>query len=243
VGATLLWDSDPAEEEAETELKAAAFLDAIREPRSAGVAGPAVAVDGPRRRVVLVDHLDSFVHTLANYFRQAGAEVITLRSGFPFDDLADQAPDLVVLSPGPGRPADFDMDSTIGRAVDAGVPLFGVCLGLQGIVEHFGGSLGQLDVPMHGKPSTVRVTGGRLLAGLPPEFRAGRYHSLHARVDDLPDTLEISAMSDDGVVMAIEHRRLPIAGVQFHPESIMSLEGDVGLMLIGNVVRRLGTTG
>jgi anthranilate synthase len=131
------------------------------------------------------------------------------------------------------------MDRTITGAVEAGFPLFGVCLGLQGIVEHFGGSLGQLDVPMHGKPSTIRVTGGRVLAGLPAEFRAGRYHSLHARVDDLPDALEVCAVSDDGVVMAIEHRQLPIAAVQFHPESIMSLEGDVGLMLVGNVVRRL----
>jgi anthranilate synthase len=243
VGATLLWDSDPDGEEAETELKAAAFLDAIRQPRTAGTPGPAVAVDGPRRRIVLVDHLDSFVHTLANYFRQTGADVTTLRAGFPLDDLTGHTPDLVVLSPGPGRPADFDMDSTIGKALAAGLPLFGVCLGLQGIVEHFGGTLGQLDVPMHGKPSTIRVTGGRLLSGLPAEFRAGRYHSLHARVEDLPDDLEISAISDDGVVMAIEHRRLPVAAVQFHPESIMSLDGDVGLSLIGNVVQRLGTAG
>ena len=243
VGATLLWDSDPDEEETETELKAAAFLDAIREPRSALTPSPSLVVDGPRRRIVLVDHLDSFVHTLANYFRQAGSEVTTLRTGFPLDELAGHAPDLVVLSPGPGRPADFDMGITIGAAVEAGLPLFGVCLGLQGIVEHFGGRLGQLDVPMHGKPSTIRVTGGRLLAGLPAEFRAGRYHSLFARVEDLPDELEVSAVSDDGVVMAIEHRRLPIAAVQFHPESIMSLDGDVGLMLIGNVVQRLATAG
>jgi anthranilate synthase len=135
------------------------------------------------------------------------------------------------------------MDSTITAVVEAGIPLFGVCLGLQGIVEHFGGSLGQLDIPMHGKPSTIRVTGGSLLAGLPTEFRAGRYHSLHARVEDLPGVLDVSAVSDDGVVMAIEHRSLPIAGVQFHPESIMSLDGDVGLMLVGNVVQRLGEAG
>jgi anthranilate synthase len=243
VGATLLWDSDPAEEEAETELKAAAFLDAIREPRSLGTPSPAVATDQQGRRIVLVDHLDSFVHTLANYFRQTGADVITLRTGFPLDELAQHSPDLVVLSPGPGRPADFDMDRTIGAAIDAGIPLFGVCLGLQGIVEHFGGSLGQLDVPMHGKPSTVRVTGGRLLAGLPAEFRAGRYHSLYARIEDLPEALEVGAMSDDGVVMAVEHRRLPVAAVQFHPESIMSLDGEVGLRLVGNVVQRLGTAG
>jgi anthranilate synthase len=198
---------------------------------------------GPSRRIVIVDHLDSFVHTLANYFRQTGAEVITLRAGIPFEELVAHVPDLVVLSPGPGRPADFEMDRTIEGAIAAGLPLFGVCLGLQGIVEHFGGTLGQLDVPMHGKPSLVRDTGGRLLSGLPAEFRAGRYHSLYARIEDLPEALEVSAMSDDGVVMAVEHRRLPIAAVQFHPESIMSLDGELGLMLIGNVVQRLGTAG
>jgi anthranilate synthase len=107
------------------------------------------------------------------------------------------------------------------------------------MVEHLGGELGVLDYPMHGKPSRVRVRGGRLFAGMPEEFTAGRYHSLFAIREKLPAALEVTAESDDGVVMAVEHSDLPLAAVQFHPESIMSLEGDVGLRLLRNVVSGL----
>ena len=239
VGATLLWDSDPDEEESETELKASAFLDAIRRPRSAGAAG--VAASAPSdRRVLLVDHLDSFVHTLANYLRQTGATVVTRRAGFPTDEISADDFDLIVLSPGPGRPDDFSIGPVVRATLDAGLPLFGVCLGLQGIVEYFGGELGQLATPMHGKPSAIRTLGGQLLDGLPKEFRAGRYHSLFARRGEVPDSLEVTAVSlDDDIVMAVEHRELPVAAVQFHPESIMSLDDGVGLALIRNVVDRL----
>ena len=237
VGATLLWESDPDDEESETELKASAFLDAIRRPR---IPPAARAVPAPpsQRRVLLVDHLDSFVHTLANYLRQTGASVVTRRAGFPHDEVADF--DLVVLSPGPGRPNDFEIGPLVRATLDAGLPLFGVCLGLQGIVEYFGGELGQLATPKHGKPSAIRVLGGRLLDGLPAEFRAGRYHSLFARRAEVPDELEVTAVSlDDDIVMAVEHRELPVAAVQFHPESIMSLDDAVGLALIHNAVARL----
>lgn len=239
VGATLLWDSDPVAEEEETELKASAFLDALRLPRSRTEA-PSFprSVDG--KRVLLVDHMDSFVHTLANYLRQTGAEVRTQRSGFPLSDLAAQRPDLLVLSPGPGSPSDYDISSTIEAAIDLGVPIFGVCLGLQAIVEYFGGELGQLETPMHGKPSSVQVLGGELFEGLPTEFRAGRYHSLFAKRDRIPDDLEITATSvGDEVVMAIEHRELPICAVQFHPESIMSLDDEVGIRLVSNAIELL----
>src|SRR5207247_143374 len=131
-----------------------------------------------RGRVLLVDHQDSFVHTLANYLRQTGAEVMTLRAGFPAATLDDLHPDLAVLSPGPGTPGDFDVSGTLGALVARGIPTFGVCLGLQGMVEHFGGALGVLDYPMHGKASRIRVLGGRIFEGLPKEFTAGRYHSL-----------------------------------------------------------------
>ncbi len=239
VGATLLWDSDPEQEEAETELKASAFLDAIRRPRSAPDTG-AVSVRSSRRRVLLVDHLDSFVHTLANYLRQTAATVVTRRAGFSAQEIDAGEFDLVVLSPGPGRPADFGIDAVVEATLAAGLPLFGVCLGLQGIVEHFGGALGQLATPMHGKPSAIRVLGGRLLDGLPREFRAGRYHSLYARRSAVPDSLEVTAVSlDDDIVMAVEHRVLPVAAVQFHPESIMSLDDGVGLTLVHNAVERL----
>jgi anthranilate synthase len=189
--------------------------------------------------VLLVDHQDSFVHTLANYLRQTGADVTTLRAGFPPSVLDELRPDLVVLSPGPGTPRDFDLSGTLDALLARGIPTFGVCLGLQGIVEHLGGELGVLDYPMHGKASRIRVRGGRLFAGLPAEFTAGRYHSLSAIPEKLPAVLEVTAVSDDDVIMAVEHADLPLAAVQFHPESIMSLEGDVGLHLLRNVVTGL----
>ena len=120
-------------------------------------------------------------------------------------------------------------------------PAFGVCLGLQGMVEYFGGTLGLLDPPVHGKASRIRVRGGRLFEGLPAEFTAGRYHSLYAIRERLPAVLEVTAESDDSVVMAIEHATLPLAAVQFHPESIMTLARDVGLRLLANVMDRLAS--
>src|SRR5262249_7738751 len=135
---------------------------------------------GLGKRILLADHQDSFVHTLANYLRQTGAEVVTLRAPFPAAELDALRPDLVVLSPGPGGPTDFDRSGMPAAALERGRPVFGVCLGLQGMVEHFGGELGVLGYPMHGKPSRVRVLGGRLFEGLPAEFTAGRYHSLFA---------------------------------------------------------------
>jgi anthranilate synthase len=235
-GATLLYDSIPESEELETRVKASAFLDAIRgaaAPRAGAINPPAPAV---RRKVLLVDHQDSFVHTLANYLRQTGAEVTTLRAGFSDADLDAIAPDLVFLSPGPGRPSDFDVSGTIARARARGLAVFGVCLGLQGLVEHLGGTLELLDVPVHGKPSDIRVLGGRLFEGLPARFRAGRYHSLHARRDALPGELLVTAETDDGVIMAVEHRVERMAAVQFHPESLLTLDGQVGLELLRNVV-------
>jgi anthranilate synthase len=240
VGATLLYDSDPDAEEEETRLKAAAFLDALRRPRGVEASPrPAMARPGSGRRVLLVDHQDSFVHTLANYLRQTGAEVVTLRAGFAPSAYDELRPHLVVLSPGPGTPSDFDVTGTMRGLVERKLPVFGVCLGLQGMVEHFGGTLGVLDYPMHGKTSRIRVVGGRLFEGLPKEFSAGRYHSLFALRDALPESLTVTAESEDGVVMAIEHATLPCAAVQFHPESIMSLDEEVGLRLLHNVVSRL----
>jgi anthranilate synthase len=239
-GATLLYDSDPEAEEAETELKASAFLEVIRRGRQAE-RPPATAAPrtGAGRRVLLVDHQDSFVHTLANYLRQTGAEVVTLRSGFPAEAYDDVKPHLAVLSPGPGSPRDFDVAGTLEALVRRRIPAFGVCLGLQGMVEYFGGSLGVLDPPVHGKASRIRVVGGRLFEGLPAEFTAGRYHSLFAIRERLSAELEVTAETEQGVVMAIEHRTLPLAAVQFHPESIMTLGDDVGLRLLANVMRLL----
>ncbi len=249
-GATLLFESDPAAEERETQLKARALLETLREPQAPAAAEPAAtqraAAESPGAgmRVLLVDHQDSFVHTLAGYFREAGAEVTTLRAGFDPALLDRYRPGLVVLSPGPGRPSDFGCDALLTALDDRGIAAFGVCLGLQAMVEHAGGRLGLLASPAHGKPGTVRVLGGPaasgLLAGLPAEFTAGRYHSLHAVPAGVAGGFSVTAVTPDGVVMAIEDDAAGRWGVQFHPESILTASGRAGHQVIGNVLRLAG---
>jgi anthranilate synthase len=241
-GATLLYDSIPEDEEAETELKASAMIAAVREAGLALTAEEEVvkAKPGKGKKILLVDHEDSFVHTLANYFRQTGAEVVTYRSPV-LDEVFDQVnPDLVVLSPGPGSPKDFDCRATIERARARKLPIFGVCLGLQALTEAFGGELDQLDVPVHGKPSLVSFShSSKLFDGLSSPVSVGRYHSLFAKRDVLPDCFEVTSETKDGVIMAIEHKSEPIGAVQFHPESIMSLDQDGGHKIIENVMTKL----
>ncbi len=240
-GATLLFDSDPEEEERETRIKASALLDAIRRPD--GIREP-VGLDprgGENKHVLLIDHEDSFVHTLANYLRQTGAEVITMRHGLSEAEIRGIAPDLVVLSPGPGAPSDFHLDQTFRILESLQLPVFGVCLGLQGMVEYFGGALGTLDTPVHGKPSRIDVDDDAIFSGLSAPITVGRYHSLHALSDDLPRELRVTARSEDGTIMAVQHESLPMAAVQFHPESIMSLDGNAGLRIIQNAVAMLVT--
>jgi len=188
-------------------------------------------------RVLLVDHQDSFVHTLAGYFREQGAAVTTLRAGFDPALLDACAPDLVVLSPGPGRPSDFGCAELLKELDARGVSVFGVCLGLQAMVEHAGGRLGVLGTPVHGKQSVVQVLGGSLLAGLPSEFPAGRYHSLHATAAEVRGGFRVTAVTSDGVVMAIENEAAGRWGVQFHPESILTASGGAGHQVIANVLR------
>ena len=243
-GATLLHDSDPAAEEAECHLKASAMFAAIRgETRPRVAAAAAMAPTGSGARVLLVDHEDSFVHTLASYFRAAGATVRTLRPELAREELrAGAAADLVLLSPGPGRPSDFRMSETLDLVVRRNLPAFGVCLGLQGMVEHFGGTLDVLAQPMHGKPSVIRNLGGRLLEGMPERFTVGRYHSLHARRVALPPELRATAETeDDGVIMAVEHTQLPLSAVQFHPESLMTDPAGIGMPLVSGLLARLTT--
>src|SRR5262249_1122079 len=130
--------------------------------------------------------------------------------GFPLEMIEREGPSVLLISPGPGRPSDFGVPALVKHAANAGVPVFGVCLGLQGIVEAFGGELGVLDYPMHGKPSLIRTTGKGIFEGLPQEFRVGRYHSLYAVRESFPSCLEITAQTEDGVIMGIRHRHLPI---------------------------------
>ena len=237
VGATLLYDSIPANEELETRLKATGFFRALHAAASKPAAAQPAATTGAGLKLLLVDNDDCFIHTLANYARQTGAAVVTYRAGFPAEMLSTIAPDLVLISPGPGRPADFGVPDVVRKAAALGIPVFGVCLGLQGIVEAFGGELDVLPYPMHGKPSMVTHHDKGVFEGLPEKFKVGRYHSLFARRETFPASLEITAESEDGVIMGVRHRDLPIEAVQFHPESMLTLEGDCGLRLMENVMR------
>ncbi len=243
VGATLLYDSIPEAEELETRRKATGFfriLGGMAEERKLGArATRRTEQPGAGVKMLLVDNEDCFIHTLANYARQTGADVVTYRSGFPLELSAKIAPDLILISPGPGRPADFGVPDLVRHGARWGVPMFGVCLGLQGIVEAFGGELGVLDYPMHGKPSHVSHFNKGIFEGLPATFKVGRYHSLYALRDKLPGVLEVTAESDDGVIMGVRHRELPIEAVQFHPESLLTLEDNLGLRLIENSIRQL----
>ncbi len=236
-GATILYDSDPAAEERETRLKATGFFKSLEpQPPAQRTARP--PLPGRGMRVLLVDNEDCFIQTLANYVRQTGAEVTTYRAGFPLELLESLDPDMVLISPGPGRPADFGVPGVVRTCASRGIPVFGVCLGLQGVVEAFGGELGVLPYPMHGKPSRVRHDGCGVFAGLPQDVKVGRYHSLYAIREKLPQELQITAESEDGVIMGVRHRSLPIEAVQFHPESLLSQDEGHGLRMIENMVRQ-----
>ena len=246
VGATVLYDSDPAAEEEETLTKAAALFQTLGDAGQTVETGKTVkdntSSESPQsqvqKRVLLIDYEDSFVHTLANYLRQAGAIVTTLRHGFPASVFDREAFDLVVFSPGPGKPSDFGVPETVMSCVQRDLPIFGVCLGLQSIVEAFGGELGILDYPQHGKTSRIDIVeDSALFKNVPKSFEVGRYHSLFALKDRLPEQLKVTALSEDDVIMAIEHKTLAIAAVQFHPESIMTLGSGVGLSIIENVIQ------
>ncbi|MCC8941061.1 anthranilate synthase component I [Bradyrhizobium sp. Arg68] len=237
VGATCLFDSDPAAEDRECQVKAAALFQALRGDPPKPLSDSAPDATGSGKNVLLIDHDDSFVHMLADYFRQVGANVTVVRHIHAQDMLKRKGWDLLVLSPGPGRPEDFGIARTIGTALEKQLPIFGVCLGVQAIGEYFGGQLGQLGQPAHGRPARVQVRGGRLMRNLPNEIVIGRYHSLYVERDSVPDVLDVTATTEDGVAMVIEHKTLPVAGVQFHPESLMSLGGEVGLRIVENAFR------
>jgi len=238
-GATLLYDSDPATEERETHIKASAFLGATLGSK------PAVAEDidlpqtGGEKTVLFVDNQDSFVHTLASYVRQTGAKVITLRSGFPYKMLDEIAPDLLFISPGPGFPSEQNVPELVGEALAREIPIFGVCLGHQGIAQHYGAKLLTLEHPVHGKSAEIFHNAESFYSGLPNPFSAGRYHSLYVDSVSLPDCLDVTAKTDDGLIMGLRHKTLPVASVQFHPESILTLKDQAGLRMINKVISEL----
>ena len=171
--------------------------------------------------ILLIDNYDSFTYNLAHLFGELGADVVVYRNdAIDADAAARLEPSHVVISPGPGRPGRAGATKEIIRRLAPSIPTLGVCLGHQAIVEVFGGEVGPARELVHGKSCTVRHDGQGLFAGLPDDFEAGRYHSLAATAS--PDELEVCARSDDGEVMAVRHRGLPVDGVQFHPESVLT---------------------
>jgi anthranilate synthase component 2 len=171
--------------------------------------------------ILLIDNYDSFTYNLAHLFGELGAEVVVRRNDAVDADEAERlAPSHLVVSPGPGLPADAGTTEEIVRRLARSTPTLGVCLGHQAIVEVFGGAVGPARELVHGKACTVRHDGRGLFTGLPDELEVGRYHSLAAT--RVPDDLEVSAYAEDGEVMAVRHRKLPVDGVQFHPESVLT---------------------
>jgi anthranilate synthase component II len=174
--------------------------------------------------ILLVDNYDSFTYNLAHLLQELGAEVVVRRNDEVDADEAERlAPSHLVISPGPGRPVGSGATLEIVRRLAPTTPTLGVCLGHQSIVEAFGGEIGHAARLLHGKASAVHHDGRGIFAGLPQDFSAGRYHSLSAH--RVPDVLEVSATSDDGEMMGVRHRELPVDGVQFHPESVLTPDG------------------
>jgi len=174
--------------------------------------------------VFILDNYDSFTYNLAHLFGELGAEVVVKRNDqVTVDEVDALAPSHVVISPGPGRPADAGISVELVRRLAPRAPILGVCLGHQAIVEAFGGEVGFAKELLHGKSSPVRHGGDGIFAGLPEPFEAGRYHSLAAT--RVPEELEVSATTEDGEVMAVRHRALRVDGVQFHPESVLTPDG------------------
>lgn len=174
--------------------------------------------------ILLIDNYDSFTWNLVQMTQELGADVRVVRNDrITVDEIGQLQPTHILLSPGPGKPADAGITLEVVRAFAGRIPLFGVCLGHQAICEAFGATVAHAPRLMHGKAGRIRTEpGSRLFAGLPLEFSAGRYHSLAAREDTLPPELVVTARSEDGQVMAVEHKSLPVFGVQFHPESILT---------------------
>jgi anthranilate synthase/aminodeoxychorismate synthase-like glutamine amidotransferase len=188
-----------------------------------------------RPRILLIDNYDSFTYNLVQAFLVLGAEVDVYRNDLiTVPDALAQSHTHLVISPGPGTPRNAGVSMRMIEAFAGRIPIFGVCLGHQSLVEVFGGKVVRAARLMHGKVSPVLHDGKGLLRGMPHGFQAGRYHSLIAAPESIPSMLEVTARTPEGEIMGIRHRSLPIEGVQFHPESVLTPEGPI---LMGNFLR------
>jgi para-aminobenzoate synthetase component 2 len=193
-------------------------------------------VSASAARLLLIDNYDSFTYNLVQAFMVLGAEVLVHRNDrISVDEARALAPTHLCISPGPGTPHDAGVSMQMIAAFAGHVPVLGVCLGHQSLVEVFGGKVVRAARLMHGKTSQVHHDGSGILAGLPEPFEAGRYHSLIAQPQSLPDVLEVSARTDEGEIMGVRHRDLMVEGVQFHPESVLTPQGP---LLMDNFLRQ-----
>jgi para-aminobenzoate synthetase component 2 len=187
-------------------------------------------------RLLLIDNYDSFTYNLVQAFMVLGAEVLVHRNdSITVDQAKSLAPTHLCISPGPGTPYDAGVSMRMIEAFAGEIPIFGVCLGHQSLVEVFGGKVVRANRLMHGKTSLVHHDGRSILENMPKPFEAGRYHSLIAQPDTLPDVLEVTARTDEGEIMGVRHKTLNIEGVQFHPESVLTPQGPV---LMGNFLQQ-----
>ena len=178
------------------------------------------------QRVLVIDNFDSFVYILVQYIGELGAEPVVIRNNAStVEELDNLAPDAVLISPGPGRPEDAGISNDTIRHFAATKPVLGVCLGHQCIGQIYGGSVSRADQLMHGKTSFIDHTDQGVFSGLPSPLEATRYHSLIVERDTVPDELQITAETRDGLVMGLKHRELNVQGVQFHPESVLTMGG------------------
>ena len=183
--------------------------------------------DSKQPRMLLIDNYDSFTYNLVQAFATLGVEVLVRRNDrIDVDAALNLDPSHVVISPGPGRPEDAGVSLDVIAAFERRVPILGVCLGHQCLVQHFGGTIERADRLMHGKTSMVAHDGKTIFAALPAPLEVGRYHSLIATETTLPSALTVTAQTDRDEIMAVRHDGLPIEGVQFHPESVLTPEGD-----------------
>jgi anthranilate synthase/aminodeoxychorismate synthase-like glutamine amidotransferase len=188
--------------------------------------------------ILMVDNYDSFTWNLVQYLGELGAEVLVKRNdAITLDEVAALRPAAVVISPGPCTPNEAGISVPLLKRFAGSVPILGVCLGHQSIGAAFGGEVVRADRIMHGKTSPIEHDGGTIFAGLSNPFDATRYHSLVVRRETLPACFEVSAWTREGEIMGLRHRELPVEGVQFHPESILTLEGK---RLLGNFLKRIG---
>lgn len=176
--------------------------------------------------ILVIDNYDSFTYNLVDILAQHTDQYKVIRNdALTLDEIRALNPDKVLISPGPGRPADAGITELLVRELGPDTPILGVCLGLQAIGEVYGGNVIHAPKLMHGKTSAIRHDGRSIFRNVPNNFTATRYHSLILDPEQIPDVLEVTAHSDDGVIMGVRHRAYPVEGIQFHPESILTVEG------------------